>query len=68
MTYNNRNPYISPGSQPIPSHTIVLWSKMLTPSSFTAIHTRALSLEDSCAGWGNRKIPSDRVTARILNH
>lgn len=48
-----------PGSQPSPSHTIVLWSKMLTPSSFTAIHTRVLSLEDSCAGWGNRKIPSD---------
>lgn len=28
---------------------------MLTPSSFTAIHTRVLSLEDSWAGCRNRK-------------
>lgn len=39
---------------------------MLTPSSFTAIHTRVFSLEDSWAGCRNRKSLSD-PQLEILN-
>lgn len=41
---------------------------MLTPSSFTAIHTRAFSLEDSWAGCRKRKGLSDTPTVRDSEH